>query len=244
MLYLILVKSGQIRASLTSTFTYNPASQLATTARSNDAYAWKAHYNVNRPYTSNSLNQYTLSGTVTPTYDARGNLTSAGGPTYGYTIENRLVSAVSIRRRPRPVQLRPQHRLYFLPEPHGQVSLRPVLAARRETRLAGSALRIWASLRRVGRTRGIRSALLRRISSMLSGRGMSLISMKVANGSTRSWVRSSSARADQAAGMKLIACQKPRTQVVVLSRSAAPLASKNIGRHAGPSLSMRSIVAL
>jgi RHS repeat-associated protein len=75
---------------LTSTFSYNPASQIASTTRSNDAYSWTAHYNVNRSYTANGLNQYTLSGTVAPTYDARGNLTSAGGPTYGYTIENRL----------------------------------------------------------------------------------------------------------------------------------------------------------
>jgi RHS repeat-associated protein len=81
---------------LTSTLTYNPASQLATTTRSNDAYAWTAHYNVNRPYTANGLNQYTLSGTVTPTYDARGNLTSAGGPTFGYSAENRLISASGV----------------------------------------------------------------------------------------------------------------------------------------------------
>ncbi len=31
-----------------------------------------------------------------PSYDARGNLTSAGGPTFGYSAENRLVSAGGI----------------------------------------------------------------------------------------------------------------------------------------------------
>jgi RHS repeat-associated protein len=77
---------------LTLGFSYNPASQIATNTRSNDAYAWTAHYNVTRPYAANGLNQYTQSGTVAPTYDARGNLTSAGGPTFGYTQENRLAT--------------------------------------------------------------------------------------------------------------------------------------------------------
>jgi hypothetical protein len=61
--------------------------------RSNDAYAWTGHYNVNRSYTANGLNQYSLSGSVTPSYDGRGNLTQAGGPVYGYTSENMLVTA-------------------------------------------------------------------------------------------------------------------------------------------------------
>src|SRR5439155_1812129 len=29
-------------------FTYNPASQIVTNTRSNDAYAWTGHYNLNR----------------------------------------------------------------------------------------------------------------------------------------------------------------------------------------------------
>jgi len=44
-------------------------------------------------YTANSLNQYTAVGAVTPTYDTNGNLTSDGTHTYGYDVENRLVSA-------------------------------------------------------------------------------------------------------------------------------------------------------
>lgn len=72
---------------------YNPASQITGQTRSNDAYALTGHVNVNRPYTANGLNQYTLSGTIVPTYDARGNLTSAGTTTYGYTSENMLASA-------------------------------------------------------------------------------------------------------------------------------------------------------
>jgi RHS repeat-associated protein len=75
---------------LTLAFTYNNASQIASTTRSNDAYAWTGHYNLNRSYAANGLNQYTASGSVTPTYDARGNLTSAGATTYGYTSDNLL----------------------------------------------------------------------------------------------------------------------------------------------------------
>jgi RHS repeat-associated protein len=74
-------------------FTYNPADQITQNTRSNDAYAWTGHYNVNRGYTANGLNQYTASGSVTPTYDAKGNLTSAGSTTYSYTSENKLATA-------------------------------------------------------------------------------------------------------------------------------------------------------
>ncbi|HEY0314339.1 MAG TPA: RHS repeat-associated core domain-containing protein [Allosphingosinicella sp.] len=74
-------------------FSYNPASQITSNTRSNDNYAWTGHYNVNRGYTANGLNQYTASGSVTPTYDTKGNLTSAGSTTYGYSSENLLTSA-------------------------------------------------------------------------------------------------------------------------------------------------------
>jgi RHS repeat-associated protein len=75
---------------LTLGFSYNPASQITQNTRSNDSYAWTNHYNVNRGYTANGLNQYTASGSVTPTYDAKGNVTSAGGASYDYTAENLL----------------------------------------------------------------------------------------------------------------------------------------------------------
>ena len=78
---------------LTQSFTYNPASQIATATRSNDSYAWSDHYNLTRNYGSNGLNQYISSGSVTPTYDAKGNLTSAGSATYAYSSENLLTSA-------------------------------------------------------------------------------------------------------------------------------------------------------
>jgi RHS repeat-associated protein len=44
-------------------------------------------------YTANNLNQYTAVGSVSPTYDGNGNLTSDGTFTYGYDAENRLISA-------------------------------------------------------------------------------------------------------------------------------------------------------
>jgi len=77
----------------TLTFSYSPASQITGTTRSNDLFAWGGHYGVNRNYTANGLNQYTAAGSITPTYDTRGNLTSAGSITYAYSSENRLTSA-------------------------------------------------------------------------------------------------------------------------------------------------------
>ncbi|HEY0411639.1 MAG TPA: hypothetical protein VGD66_00680 [Allosphingosinicella sp.] len=43
-------------------------------------------------YTANGLNQYIVAGTASPTYDARGNLTSAGPTQFTYTSENKLAS--------------------------------------------------------------------------------------------------------------------------------------------------------
>jgi RHS repeat-associated protein len=75
------------------TFTYNPAGQIVSRSGSNDNYAWTGHYNVNRGYTSNGLNQYTASGSASPTYDGNGNLTSDGTTSFAYDAENHLVSA-------------------------------------------------------------------------------------------------------------------------------------------------------
>jgi RHS repeat-associated protein len=98
---------------LTLGFSYNPASQITQNTRSNDAYAWTNHYNVNRGYTSNGLNQYTASGSVTPTYDAKGNVTSAGGTTYGYTAENLLMRVNGSDN----LVYDPLGRLYFTTQP-------------------------------------------------------------------------------------------------------------------------------
>jgi RHS repeat-associated protein len=74
-------------------FGYTPTSQIASNTRSSDAYAWTGHYNLNRSYTANGRNQYTAVASITPTYDTKGNLTSAGATTYAYTSENLLTSA-------------------------------------------------------------------------------------------------------------------------------------------------------
>lgn len=80
-------------ADITSTFIYNPAMQMTQRVRSNDAYAWTGAVSVNRPYGANGLNQYTASGAITPTYDAKGNLTSAGTPVYTFDAENQLTTS-------------------------------------------------------------------------------------------------------------------------------------------------------
>lgn len=69
------------------TYGYTPASQLTQQTRDNDAYAWTGHFNVDRNYTANGLNQYTAAGAASFTYDANGNLTSDGSTTFVYDVE-------------------------------------------------------------------------------------------------------------------------------------------------------------
>ena len=80
---------------LTQTFSYNPAGQIGSVTRSNDAYAWQAHYNVDRNYVADGLNRIMSAGGVGFTYDARGNLTSDGTNSYTYTAENLLKTGPS-----------------------------------------------------------------------------------------------------------------------------------------------------
>jgi RHS repeat-associated protein len=72
---------------------FNAAGQVASTVRTNDAYAWTRHYAINRGYTTNGLNQYSLVGAATYAHDANGNLTDDGSKTFLYDIENRMVGA-------------------------------------------------------------------------------------------------------------------------------------------------------
>ncbi len=76
----------------TVSFGYNPASQIASLTKSGDNYAWNGHYNVNRNYTANGLNQLTAAGATALGYDARGNLTSSGTSAYTYSSENQLLT--------------------------------------------------------------------------------------------------------------------------------------------------------
>jgi RHS repeat-associated protein len=89
-------------------FTYarNPAGQIGAVTRDNDAFAWTGAYTVDRPYTTNGLNQYSQAGTAVFTYDANGNLRTSPGSianevlTFSYDIENRLVGRTSTGASP------------------------------------------------------------------------------------------------------------------------------------------------
>jgi RHS repeat-associated protein len=80
---------------LTATFSYNPASQIISTVRTGDMYAWTGHGNGSTAYLSNGLNEQTSIGGVNANWDTKGNLTSEpqSGKTYGYSSENLLTSA-------------------------------------------------------------------------------------------------------------------------------------------------------
>jgi RHS repeat-associated protein len=84
-------------SDVTSTFAYNPASQIVTKTRSNDAYRFTGYVSVSRPYAVNGLNQYATAGTgigaATFTYDDNGNLTGDGTNAYTYDVENRMKTA-------------------------------------------------------------------------------------------------------------------------------------------------------
>ena len=79
-------------SDVTTTFSYNPANQVIGKGRSNDLYAFGGYPNVSRTYAANGLNQYTSAGSASFTYDANGNLTGDGTSTFGYDVENRLVT--------------------------------------------------------------------------------------------------------------------------------------------------------
>lgn len=69
---------------------YDGLNRIASRTSSNDAYTFAGQTNVSQGYVANGLNQYTQAGSVAPTYDARGNITSSGGQTYIYNTRNQL----------------------------------------------------------------------------------------------------------------------------------------------------------
>ena len=73
----------------TTSFTYNPASQIATATRTTDIYAWNGQVDADVTYTPDGLNRYS-GGSFS--YDANGNLTSDSANTFVYDVENRLVT--------------------------------------------------------------------------------------------------------------------------------------------------------
>ncbi|WP_423605672.1 RHS repeat-associated core domain-containing protein [Sphingomonas sp. MS122] len=77
---------------VTTTFGYNPASQIVTKTRSNNGYAFTGYVNVSRSYSVNGLNQYATAGPATFGYDSNGDLISDGTTNYAYDAENRLAA--------------------------------------------------------------------------------------------------------------------------------------------------------
>ena len=59
---------------LTATLAYNPASQITSTVRTGDAYAWTGHGNGSTAFVQNGLNQQTSIGGVAASWDTKGNL--------------------------------------------------------------------------------------------------------------------------------------------------------------------------
>jgi RHS repeat-associated protein len=79
---------------ITTTFAYNPANQVITKTRTNNAYSFSGYTSQTLNYVVNGLNQYATVNTNSYNYDANGNLVSDGGNSYGYDAENRLIAAV------------------------------------------------------------------------------------------------------------------------------------------------------
>ena len=78
---------------LAATFAYNPASQIKSTTRTGDAYAFTPIPNANKSGTANGLNQLTAYGGSAFSHDARGNVTAIGARTFTYAPENLLTAA-------------------------------------------------------------------------------------------------------------------------------------------------------
>ena len=80
---------------LSVTFAYNPASQIVTETRSNDAYSFTGNANTNTTTVTNGLNELVTVGGVAAAYDGDGDLTTdpTTGKTYAYDSENKLKTA-------------------------------------------------------------------------------------------------------------------------------------------------------
>jgi RHS repeat-associated protein len=74
---------------VSTTFTRNPAGQIATRTLSNTAYSFPASA-VSLTDAHNGLNQITATGGTNVTHDARGNVSVIGTAGYQYTSENQL----------------------------------------------------------------------------------------------------------------------------------------------------------
>lgn len=79
--------------TVNTTLSYNPASQIVSQSRDNDAFAFTGYTTASTTYAANSLNQYTTVGSGSLGYDSNGNLSTNGGTSFTYDVENRLVAA-------------------------------------------------------------------------------------------------------------------------------------------------------
>lgn len=84
----------------TSSFTYNPAGQIATRTGSNHRYAWTGHGNADRAYGVNGLNQAVTAGSGGIGDEGRGDPSWMGDLAYGHTSENRLATGGGAGRLP------------------------------------------------------------------------------------------------------------------------------------------------
>ena len=104
---------------VTTSFAYNPASQIVTRSLTNNAYEFPVTSS-NRSYAVNGLNQYTQvtgDSPATLSWDANGNLTSDGATTFYYDTENRLTSAGGAKYA--SLTYDPLGRLYQVASPSG-----------------------------------------------------------------------------------------------------------------------------
>ncbi|MEI9933158.1 MAG: RHS repeat-associated core domain-containing protein [Rhizomicrobium sp.] len=75
------------------TFGYSNAHQLNSEAISDASYVWQPTADATTSYMPNNLNQYTTVNGFAYTYDGNGNMTSDHIWTYGYDLENHLLTA-------------------------------------------------------------------------------------------------------------------------------------------------------
>ena len=81
-------------SDVTFGYSYNPAGEIVSTTRSNDAYSFTGHANANVVDTVDGLNRVTNTGGTGVLHgDGRGNITAIGATAYAYTTEDRLRSA-------------------------------------------------------------------------------------------------------------------------------------------------------
>jgi RHS repeat-associated protein len=76
-------------------YSYNPANEIVSNTRSNDAYSFTLA-NANVASAANGLNQLTSHGGAGVTHDANGNVNAIGAASYSYFVENRMATASSL----------------------------------------------------------------------------------------------------------------------------------------------------